>query len=73
MQQATADQAFTNAKAAGDVQGMVDALIYRALEKNTLKVGLVSEPCTSIQAVNPEIAAIQQHQVRLCFFVVQCP
>lgn len=62
LQQATADQAFTNAKAAGDVDGMVDALIYRALEKNTLQVGLVSDPCTSIQAVNPEIAAIQQHQ-----------
>ncbi|TFK28003.1 hypothetical protein FA15DRAFT_665759 [Coprinopsis marcescibilis] len=62
LQQAIADQAFTNAKAAGNVQGQVDALIYRALEKNTLRVGLVSEPCTSIQAVNPEIAAIQQHQ-----------
>ncbi|EAU86232.1 hypothetical protein CC1G_03443 [Coprinopsis cinerea okayama7 len=62
LQQATADQAFTNAKAAGDVQGMVDALIYRALERNTLQVGLASDPCTSLQAVNPEIAAIQQHQ-----------
>ncbi|KAH6912561.1 hypothetical protein BKA70DRAFT_1530440 [Coprinopsis sp. MPI-PUGE-AT-0042] len=62
LQQATADQAFTNAKAANDVQGMVDALIYRALERNTLQVGLVSEPCATIQAVNPEIAAIQQHQ-----------
>ena len=62
MQQATADQAFTNAKAAGDVNGMTAALIYRALERNTGKVGLASVPCTSIQAVNPEIAAIQQHQ-----------
>jgi len=62
LQQATADQAFTNAKAAGDVQGMTAALIYRALERNTGKVGLASNPCTSIQAVNPEIAAIQQHQ-----------
>lgn len=62
LQQATADRAFTNAKAAGNVQGMVDALIYRALERNTLQVGLVSDPCTTIEAVNPEIAAIQQHQ-----------
>ncbi|KAG6811632.1 hypothetical protein H0H92_006501 [Tricholoma furcatifolium] len=62
LQQATADQAFTNAKAAGDVQGQVSALIYRALERNTGQVGLASNTCTSIKAVNPEIAAIQQHQ-----------
>ncbi|GJJ14820.1 hypothetical protein Clacol_009088 [Clathrus columnatus] len=62
LQQATADQAFTNAKAAGNVGGMTAALIYRALERNTGQVGLASNPCTSIQAVNPEIAAIQQHQ-----------
>lgn len=41
---------------------MTAALVYRALERNTGKVGLASVPCTSIQAVNPEIAAIQQHQ-----------
>lgn len=63
LQQATADRAFTNAKAIGDVDGMVAALIYRALEKNTGAVGLKSELCTSLEAVNPEIAAIQQHQV----------
>ena len=62
LQQATADQAFTNAKAAGDTQGMVDALIYRALERNSASVGATTNACTSIQAVNPEIAAIQQHQ-----------
>ena len=62
LQQATADQAFTNAKAAGDVNGMVAALIYRALERNTGAVGLQSNHCTSIQAVNPEIAALSQHQ-----------
>jgi len=62
LQQATADQAFTNAKAAGDVQGQVDALIYRALERNSGSVGATSKQCTSITAVNPEIAAIQQHQ-----------
>jgi hypothetical protein len=62
LQQAVADQAFTNAKAANDVDGMVNALIFRALERNTGKIGLVSDPCTSIKAVNPEIAAIQQHQ-----------
>ncbi|KJA21216.1 hypothetical protein HYPSUDRAFT_67958 [Hypholoma sublateritium FD-334 SS-4] len=62
LQQATADQAFTNAKAAGDVNGQVAALIYRALERNSGAVGLVTAPCTSIKAVNPEIAAIAQHQ-----------
>jgi len=62
LQQATADQAFTNAKAAGDVNGMVNALIYRALERNSGAVGETTDACTSIQAVNPEIAAIQQHQ-----------
>lgn len=62
LQQATADQAFTNAKAAGDIDGMTAALIYRGLEKNTGAVGLASTPCTSITAVNPEIAAIAQHQ-----------
>ncbi|RPA87618.1 hypothetical protein BJ508DRAFT_202693, partial [Ascobolus immersus RN42] len=62
LQQATADRAFTNAKAAGNVDLMVSALVYRALERNTLSVGEASKPCTSIQAVNPEIAAIQQHQ-----------
>jgi hypothetical protein len=62
LQQATADQAFTNAKAAGDVEGQTAALIYRALERNTGTVGGVSAACTSITAVNPEIAAIQQHQ-----------
>ena len=62
LQQATADQAFTNAKAAGDVQGMVDALVYRALERNSGSVGAKSNLCTSVKAVNPEIAAITQHQ-----------
>jgi len=62
LQQATADQAFTNAKAAGDVAGMTAALIYRALERNTGKVGLASNSCTTLTAANPEIAAISQHQ-----------
>lgn len=31
LQQHVADQAFTNAKAAGDVEGMTNALIFRAL------------------------------------------
>ncbi|XP_014555863.1 hypothetical protein COCVIDRAFT_101314 [Bipolaris victoriae FI3] len=62
LQLAVADQAFTNAKEAGDVEGMTMALIYRALERNTGSVGLKSVPCESIKAVNPEIAALQQHQ-----------
>ncbi|KAI0396716.1 hypothetical protein F5Y17DRAFT_78180 [Xylariaceae sp. FL0594] len=60
-QQRVADQAFTNAKAAGDIDGMVNALIFRALERNTGSVGLASVLCNET-AVNPEIAAIQQHQ-----------
>ncbi|KAK1231183.1 hypothetical protein PQX77_005709 [Marasmius sp. AFHP31] len=62
LQQAMADRAFTNAKEAGDVDGQVQALIYRALERNSLSVGGTTDPCTSVQAVNPEIAALQQHQ-----------
>lgn len=62
LQQNTADLAFTNAKAAGNVTLMTAALIYRALERNTGAVGLQSNACTSTTAVNPEIAAISQHQ-----------
>lgn len=61
LQQATADQAFTNAKAAGDLAGMAGALVYRALERNTGSVGLASVLCTETPA-NPEIAALSQHQ-----------
>ena len=61
LQQETADQAFTNAKGAGDLVGMAGALVYRALERNTGSVGLASVLCTET-AVNPEIAAISQHQ-----------
>lgn len=61
LHQATADRAFTNAKGAADVQGQVDALIFAAVERNTGKVGLKSVLCTET-AVNPEIAAITQHQ-----------
>jgi len=62
LQQATADQAFTNAKAAGDIAGQTAALIFRTLERNTGTVGGVSDACESITAVNPEIAALEQHQ-----------
>ncbi|KAF9815272.1 hypothetical protein IEO21_04635 [Rhodonia placenta] len=61
LQQATADQAFTNAKAAGNVTGMTYALIYRAIERNTAAVGQASVICNET-ATNPEIAAITQHQ-----------
>jgi len=61
LHQATADQAFTNAKAAGNVTGQSDALLYAALERNTGKVGLASVSCNET-AVNPEIQAVQQHQ-----------
>lgn len=61
LQQETADQAFTNAKAAGDIPGMAGALMFRAIERNTLGVGVKSVLCTET-AVNPEIAALTQHQ-----------
>lgn len=41
---------------------MVNALIFRALERNTLGVGLRSEACTGFNFANPEVAAVQQHQ-----------
>lgn len=41
---------------------MTDALIFRTLERNTAAVGQKSALCTSVQAVNPEIAALTQHQ-----------
>jgi hypothetical protein len=62
LQTATADRAFSNAKAANDVAGMTAALQYRALERNTGAVGLKSVLCTSFKPVNSEIAALTQHQ-----------
>lgn len=62
LQQATADQAFSNAKQADDLDGQIASLIYRALERNTGTVGQASVLCTSIKAKNPEIAALSQHQ-----------
>ncbi|KAH9847893.1 hypothetical protein C2E23DRAFT_862962 [Lenzites betulinus] len=61
LQQAVADQAFTNAKAAGDLAGQVNALIFRAIERNTGGVGVKSAICTET-AKNPEVAALTQHQ-----------
>ncbi|ELQ34107.1 hypothetical protein OOU_Y34scaffold00796g1 [Pyricularia oryzae Y34] len=62
LQQIVADQAFTNAKANNDVAGMVNSLIFRTLERNTLTVGEASKLCTTVKAVNPEIAALTQIQ-----------
>lgn len=53
---------LTSIQAAGDITGMTNALVYAALERNTAKVGQVSAPCTSVKAVNPEIAALSAHQ-----------
>lgn len=61
LQQITADSAFTAAKEAGDIDGMTNALIFRALERNTGAVGLKSVICNET-AINPEIDAISQHQ-----------
>ncbi|KAK0636715.1 hypothetical protein B0T17DRAFT_481222 [Bombardia bombarda] len=62
LQQIIADQAFTNAKAAGDLEGQINAILFRALERNTGSVGLASVLCVGVDAVNPEIAALTQHQ-----------
>ncbi|KAL2015686.1 hypothetical protein VTK56DRAFT_5021 [Thermocarpiscus australiensis] len=61
LQQIVAHQAFTNSKAAGDLEGQTNAILFRALERNTLSVGLASALCNET-AVNLEIANIQQHQ-----------
>ncbi|KAI4602876.1 hypothetical protein KJ359_008096 [Pestalotiopsis sp. 9143b] len=61
LQQHVADQAFTNAKAAGDVDAMANALMFRAVERNTGKVGLASVICNET-ATNAEVAAVTQHQ-----------
>ncbi|GKT48206.1 uncharacterized protein ColSpa_08387 [Colletotrichum spaethianum] len=62
LQQETADQAFTNAKATKDIRGMSAALVYQSLERNTAGIGLNSAACTD-KAVNPEIAAlVNKHQ-----------
>ncbi|KAI0995082.1 hypothetical protein K3495_g13099 [Podosphaera aphanis] len=61
LQRAIADRAFTNEKKAGNVDGMANALIFAALEKNTGAVGKASNTCND-PAVNPEITAISQHQ-----------
>jgi hypothetical protein len=61
LQQIVADQVFTNALAAGDVVGQANAIVYRALERNTGSVGLASVLCNQT-AQNAQIAAITQHQ-----------
>ncbi|KPA35278.1 cell wall mannoprotein [Fusarium langsethiae] len=61
LKQETADQAFTNAKAIGDLRGMAGALLFQAIERNTAGVGVASALCDET-AVNPEIAALTQHQ-----------
>lgn len=61
LKQETADQAFTNAKGAKDLRGMAGALLFQAIERNTGGVGVASVLCTET-AVNPEIAALTQHQ-----------
>jgi len=62
LQMAISDVAYTNSKRTSDVNGMVASLIYRTLERNTIGVGVRSEPCKTMRAVNPEIAVLEQHQ-----------
>ncbi|KAM5361412.1 hypothetical protein ACJZ2D_013102 [Fusarium nematophilum] len=61
LKQETADQTFTNAKAAGDLRGMAGALLLQAIERNTQGVGTKSVLCNET-AVNAEIGALTQHQ-----------
>ncbi|RKF61364.1 hypothetical protein OnM2_043073 [Erysiphe neolycopersici] len=61
LQRKTADQGFTNAKNAKDIEGMTNALIYATLERNTGAVGKASDTCDE-PATNPEINALKQHQ-----------
>lgn len=61
LKQETADQAFTNAKAAKDLRGMAGALLFQAIERNTGGVGVASVLCNET-AVNAEIGALTQHQ-----------
>ncbi|KAF9263842.1 hypothetical protein L218DRAFT_972849 [Marasmius fiardii PR-910] len=52
LQQNITDRASTNAKAAKDVTGQVDALIYRALERSSGSVSGMMTACTA-KAINP--------------------
>ncbi len=61
LQQIVADQVFSNSLADNDVNGQANAIIYRALERNTGSVGLASNLCNET-AKNAAIAAISQHQ-----------
>ncbi|RKF74747.1 hypothetical protein GcM1_238138 [Golovinomyces cichoracearum] len=61
LQQSVADQAFTNAKKTNDIDAMTNAVLFRALERNSGAVGKESGACTT-KAKNPEIAAVSQHQ-----------
>ncbi|KAK4161055.1 hypothetical protein QBC43DRAFT_218502 [Cladorrhinum sp. PSN259] len=61
LQQIIADQALTNAKAANDIDAAAQAILFRALERNTLTVGEASALCNETP-VNAELAKIQQHQ-----------
>ncbi|KAF4781875.1 hypothetical protein HER10_EVM0004502 [Colletotrichum scovillei] len=55
LQQETADQAFTNAKAAKDIRGMSAALVYQTLERNTAGVG---DPAADGAAANNKEVAL---------------
>lgn len=61
LKQETADQAFTNAKAVGDIRGMAGALLFQAIERNSGSVGLKSVLCEQ-PTVNLEIGALTAHQ-----------
>lgn len=62
MQLAIADRALTNALAADDIDAATDAMIYRALERNSGSVGAMSTPCTSFTPTNAALGNFEQHQ-----------
>ena len=64
-QKIVADQAFKNAKKAGNKAGQEAAIIFASVEKNTKTVGVASPPCKSKKMDSPEIERLIQHQVRL--------
>ncbi|KAJ3086255.1 hypothetical protein HK102_013365 [Quaeritorhiza haematococci] len=63
LQQNLADQAITTCKAVrpGDANCIATAVKFRALERNTQRVGLKSDICTATPQ-NQELVGIQQHQ-----------
>lgn len=61
LQQDLADAAMTIAKSRGDKKLMGDAILFRAIERNTPAVGQASKLCDHVP-VNRELENVLQHQ-----------